>query len=67
MVVAVEMLISCPIITELQNFVVNLRMADNRLFDKYCAKIIGIARQYKLANDIPEYGSEIFVNCKVKV
>ena len=22
---------------------------------------------YKLANDIPEYGSEIFVNCKVKV
>lgn len=50
MMVAVEMLIFCPIITELQNFVVNLRMADNRLFDKYCAKIIGIAR-HRLSTD----------------
>ena len=41
---------SCPIITGLHNFVAILHMADNRLFDKHCAKIIGVVR-HRLSTD----------------
>ena len=51
MVVAVEKRIFLALLSpSYEIFVVTLRMADNRLFDKHCAKIIGVAR-HRISTD----------------